>query len=185
MHVLKVKNQNQVISSWKESKPYWKKPLRDQANLSPYRDSELSNTCVFFSLSISYQRLTGYYFKVSWRSKNRRYPPQKQQRLTRCHQFLCQEGTRCKMGPEKLQQKYQRRGSNSLQVTSSIYLKRREGLEKPGPLNSCSLVFLYPGFGVIFLTTALQTLSGQDLAQSKGLLVRSLTPPKYCSSGTH
>lgn len=73
------------------------------------------------------------------------------------------------MGPEKLQQKYQRRGSNSLQVTSSIYLKRREGLEKPGPLNSCSLVFLYPGFGVIFLTTALQTLE------------RRLVWPRPCS----
>lgn len=75
------------------------------------------------------------------------------------------------MRPEELQQKYQYKGSNSLQVTKSIYLKRREGLEKPSPLDSCSLASLYPGFGAITSVTALLRLAGQELAlKAKGSL---------------
>lgn len=47
-------------------KTYWKKRKkqpRDQENLGPYRGTGLCNSCVFFSLPVSYQRLKEHYFK--------------------------------------------------------------------------------------------------------------------------
>lgn len=96
-----------IILEYKEKyeiifQSYWNKTPKNRQILAPTETLGLL-TPVYFSHSVSCQRLRGHCLRVGWRNRGTWNPLEKLQGGPRCHQLLCRDGTGCKMGPEYFQ----------------------------------------------------------------------------------